>query len=318
MIMSATRSALETYELLEQILSFLPALELLTVARCVSKDWRNIVDTSLILKWGTWRYPGSENPFSKKPNRSKDELFQLYPNFELGQIDTLDLFLMQEHLDRNYQINPVAPLILRKLWKTLFAVVEANLDTNGVLEEEVINSVAEKFIRSFEPLGLYLTRPTLESTSIYVYFSATFRMSDPLCHDSPSIPSHLKNEAIVKVIETDCRLSDIIRILYNEAISSQGWNLVKRTEERLKMLKEGSLVEDVPKHDPVGSRLLINIRDPRGMELGDKYHWDFAYWMIEGIFEPRKPWIVDILERGTSIRRVREGSLQNDLNWFRE
>ncbi|KAF3216212.1 hypothetical protein TWF679_003426 [Orbilia oligospora] len=314
MIMSATRSALETYELLEQILSFLPALELLTVARCVSKCWRNIVDTSLVLKWGTWRYPGSEDPFSKKPNRSKDELFQLHPNIELDEIDTLDLFLMQEQLDRNYQINPVAPLILRKLWKTLFSVVEANLDTNDGLEEEVIDSVAEKFIQSFEPLGLYLTRPTLESTSIFFYFHATSRMGDPLYHDSPSIPSHLKNEAIEKIVETDCRLADIIRILYSEAISSQGWNLVKRTEERLKMLKEGSLVGDVPQHDAMGSRLLINVRGQQGLKLGDKYHWIFAYWTMQGIFKPRQPWLVDILERETSILRVRDGCLQTNLN----
>ncbi|KAK6361934.1 hypothetical protein TWF730_005640 [Orbilia blumenaviensis] len=288
--MSATKSAFETYELLELILSFIPCSELLIVGRRVSKRWRTIIDTSLLLKWATWRHPGTEDPFFTKPNRTDDDLLRLHPQYARGC--PADLVGIQEEIDRNHEINPVAPIILRKYWETLVTTLLRQGEQD--VPEEVMNSVSENFIKSIEPLGLYLTRPAFQSTYVKFNFVGT---CDQYGQPNGDTRVPLQLEKTKRIMEDNRTLADIIQVIYTEVLSSQGWNIMTLTgRQRLKSLRGPQQYIDVSK-DPM---LHMEISNVQGKELNKKAPAYLWHWMARLGFGCSEPWTVDIMERPAS------------------
>ncbi|KAK6507063.1 hypothetical protein TWF481_005514 [Arthrobotrys musiformis] len=315
--MSAAKSVLGTYELLEQILSHLPALELLTTIRCVSKSWRSILDTSLTLRWATWRHPGLENPFSDL-NKSQQTQIPSDANvnpasgIKLNEEDIKDLGRMQRHLNRGYQINPIAPFIIRKFWKTIFTTV-SNLTENGstsdedVDAEEVANAVAEAFIRSIEPLGMQLTRPVFSSTSLWLSFFEDFESNvDPMkVRPGPrQIALSVDDVERSKIMDENSELSGILRFLYTDGLISKGWNLIRRVKMRVDAIKNGSFDPKLAGNSPT---LLLNILSVEGTHLSTRSSEllsrnRFVDWWLQLHFRFLEPWGIEVSNRESHIQ----------------
>ncbi|KAK6526894.1 hypothetical protein TWF281_010090 [Arthrobotrys megalospora] len=144
---SAISSVFNTYELLEQVLRHLDFFTLINTAPNVSKTWRNLLKTSPILQWVTWKWKGTSTPICVR--------------------DDQNLRALRLVGDKEYHCEFCCEVVewLRAFWS---ATVEPMMKNRG-REDDTVSAMVDLILEKIPDIELF--RPRFEEERVGVTFT---------------------------------------------------------------------------------------------------------------------------------------------------
>ncbi|EPS37083.1 hypothetical protein H072_9304 [Dactylellina haptotyla CBS 200.50] len=236
---AAVPQVFSTTELLEHILVYIEPLEILINVQLVCKTWRDIVETSPLIKWITWTYDGHEPPKSileqrAKLNKPKKQNVTIGENVSIK--GNVKINGAAPPLASRHEVSPFLNRILVKFLREMLDVDEGAKTAAG------LQAAYEQAMRWIQPLKLKICRPVPQSVYLKMEFEK-YKTHLPPGHSLGQVQLWRIGRVAASWEKNIGRqgqdIADLLQRFFTHGVSNRGINLAMEVwrlveEERIK------------------------------------------------------------------------------------